>query len=88
MYDEHTPAQAKKQAGRESFLRISSGRTLPLLGDHELALALQDARMLLGVEFAEDGVVERLFWGLAFGRRLAHRPYFKSAEALRTTSAN
>jgi hypothetical protein len=38
VYDEHTPAQAKKQAGRESFLRISSGQTLPLLGDHELAL--------------------------------------------------
>ena len=38
LYDEHTPAQAKKQAGRESFLRISSGRTLPSHGDHELAL--------------------------------------------------
>ena len=38
VYDEHTPAQAKKQAGSESFLRISSGRTLPLSGDHELAL--------------------------------------------------
>ena len=48
VYDEHTPAQAKKQAGRESFLRISSGQTLPLLGDHELALdvALQSQRKL------------------------------------------
>ena len=55
VYDEHTPAQAKKQAGRESFLRISSGQTLPLLGDHELAfdIALHDAGMLLRVDFTE-----------------------------------
>ena len=48
VYDEHTPAQAKKQAGRESFLRISSGRTLPSHGDHELALdvALQPQKEL------------------------------------------
>ncbi len=42
-----------------------------LIGDSELAfdIALHDARVILSVDFAEDGTIERLLWRLAVGRR-------------------
>ena len=44
--DEHTPARAKKQAGRESFCGFLPACEVALLRDPELALdvALHDAR--------------------------------------------